>query len=91
MRKPAPSPARVQVALLSGQKLQGVLTSQEVQEILKKRGWEGDYPLFTTVNRIVRRQLPVSSITSYREAALLPVAEGEEESSADEAGNGVLG
>ena len=68
----------LQASLLAGQKLQGVLTSEEVQAILHKRGWARDYPLFTTVNRIVRRQLPVAAITSYRDAAALrlPPAEG---------------
>lgn len=36
-----------QASLLHGQKLQGVLTSQEVQEILRRKGWELEYPLFT--------------------------------------------
>jgi hypothetical protein len=40
----------LQEELLSGQKLQGVLTSNEVQSILSARGWEKDYPLFTTIN-----------------------------------------
>ena len=31
---------RLQASLLSGQKLQGVLTSDEVQAILRQRGWE---------------------------------------------------
>ena len=44
---PACLPAR-QVELLKGQKLQGVLTSNEVQAILAARGWEKEYPLFTT-------------------------------------------
>ena len=30
----------VQVELLNGQKLQGVLASDEVQEVLRVRGWE---------------------------------------------------
>ena len=45
---PPPRPARpLQATLLHGQKLQGVLTSEEVQEILRRKGWEQDYPLFT--------------------------------------------
>lgn len=39
--------------VLRGQKLQGVLTSNEVQEILRARSWEEQYPLFTTINRII--------------------------------------
>jgi hypothetical protein len=40
----------VQAELLAGQKLQGVLTSNEVQSILQMRRWEGRFPLFTTIN-----------------------------------------
>ena len=40
----------MQAELLAGQKLQGVLTSDEVQSILQIKGWETEYPLFTTVN-----------------------------------------
>lgn len=45
---PAPPCPTVQARLLGGQKLQGVLTSNEVQAILQRRDWEADYPLFTT-------------------------------------------
>lgn len=48
--------------MLNGQKLQGVLTSDEVQEILKMKRWEAHYPLFTTINRIVNGYLPPSWI-----------------------------
>jgi glycerol-3-phosphate dehydrogenase (NAD+) len=30
----------LEATLLKGQKLQGVITSEEVQEILKAKGWE---------------------------------------------------
>ena len=43
--------------LLNGQKLQGVLTSNEVQEILRSKGWEQRFPLFTTINRIIQGYL----------------------------------
>ena len=55
--------------LLSGQKLQGVLTSNEVQLVLKNKGWEKDYPLFTTVNAIVRGMFPPKDIAHYHEIA----------------------
>jgi len=67
--------------LLNGQKLQGVLTSNEVQEILKARGWEQEYPLFTTVNRIINGRLEPPFIFKYREGAdpkYADTAEGEE-------------
>jgi len=34
---------------LNGQKLQGTLTSREVNAFLKKKGMESEYPLFTAV------------------------------------------
>ncbi|PSC74868.1 glycerol-3-phosphate dehydrogenase [Micractinium conductrix] len=73
----------LEAQLLGGQKLQGALTSDEVQEILRRRGWERDYPLFTTVNRIVKALLPASSITEYKAAAALHVAEPAEASADD--------
>ena len=30
-----------------------MLTSNEVQEILRAKGWEQQYPMFTTLNRII--------------------------------------
>ena len=50
-RRPAAIPPclpDLQARLLGGQKLQGVLTSNEVQAILARKGWQSDYPLFTT-------------------------------------------
>eukprot|EP00199_Chlamydomonas_sp_CCMP681_P003552 CAMPEP_0119101462 /NCGR_PEP_ID=MMETSP1180-20130426/509_1 /TAXON_ID=3052 ORGANISM="Chlamydomonas cf sp, Strain CCMP681" /NCGR_SAMPLE_ID=MMETSP1180 /ASSEMBLY_ACC=CAM_ASM_000741 /LENGTH=154 /DNA_ID=CAMNT_0007085587 /DNA_START=1 /DNA_END=465 /DNA_ORIENTATION=- len=55
--------------LLQGQKLQGILTSNEVQEVIQAQGWERDYPLFTTVNRIANNKLPVSWVFRFREGA----------------------
>ena len=37
------------------------------QEILRVRGWEQQYPLFTTVNRIVNDHFPPSDIVNYFE------------------------
>lgn len=37
---------------MNGQKLQGVLTSYEVQAILKQKGWESQYPLISTIFQI---------------------------------------
>ena len=98
--------------LLRGQKLQGVLTSNEVQvcpcdlpcpghsplhpppccppvsltsgalargaalaacctqEILRARGWEETYPLFTTVNRIIAGHCPPSDIVNFTEVSM---------------------
>ncbi|KAK9830276.1 hypothetical protein WJX72_010765 [[Myrmecia] bisecta] len=60
----------LEAELLHGQKLQGVLTSNEVQEVLRKRGWQDDYPLFTTTNRIVNGRLPPHAITAYRDCGI---------------------
>ncbi|KAL4436899.1 hypothetical protein ABPG75_004038 [Micractinium tetrahymenae] len=75
--------AELEARLLGGQKLQGVLTSDEVQAILQRRGWERDYPLFTTVNRIVNEQLPPSSIVDYKAAAQVRVAAAADASADD--------
>jgi len=51
--------------LLGGQKLQGVLTSDEVQRLLKKLGKVNEFPLFTTINRIINGQLDPIQIVDY--------------------------
>jgi glycerol-3-phosphate dehydrogenase (NAD+) len=51
--------------LLGGQKLQGVLTSHEVQSVLRSLKLESSFPLFTTINRIVLGELPADSITQF--------------------------
>lgn len=52
--------------LLNGQKLQGVLTSHEVQAVLRKKNWEKQYPLFTTINRIVQGKIAPAQIVNYK-------------------------
>ncbi|KAG2496545.1 hypothetical protein HYH03_005368 [Edaphochlamys debaryana] len=64
--------------LLKGQKLQGVSTSNEVQEVLAARNWEQRFPLFTTINRIVNGHLPPSSVLDYKEGSRAPLVEEEE-------------
>ncbi|KAF5835954.1 hypothetical protein DUNSADRAFT_6619 [Dunaliella salina] len=58
--------------MLKGQKLQGVLTSDEVMEILHARGWELEFPLFTTINRIIHGEVPPNMILRYRVACSMP-------------------
>jgi hypothetical protein len=41
-----------------------------LQEILKQRGWEGDYPLFTTVNRILSGHFPPTDIVNFKEVRI---------------------
>jgi len=47
---------------LNGQKLQGTLTSQEVNNFLRKQGVEDDYPLFTCVQHILEGKMRVEEI-----------------------------
>jgi glycerol-3-phosphate dehydrogenase (NAD+) len=56
----------LEAELLNGQKLQGTLTSNEVQEILVARGWEAEYPLFTTISRIINDKLNVKYIVNFK-------------------------
>ena len=53
--------------MLGGQKLQGALTANEVQQVLIANGWtERDFPLFTIVWKIVvNRTAPVEAITYF--------------------------
>ena len=60
----------IEERLLNGQKLQGVLTSQEVQAVLRLNNLEHRFPLFTTINRICRRELPVAALTSRLSAPI---------------------
>lgn len=58
--------------MLNGQKLQGILTSDEVQTVLQIKGWERQYPLFTAVNAISRGLFKPKDIARYREVASSP-------------------
>jgi glycerol-3-phosphate dehydrogenase (NAD+) len=46
-------------------RVQGVTTSNEVQDLLKRKGWEKDYPLFTTINRVVNGKLDPTWVMKY--------------------------
>lgn len=59
----------IEAELLGGQKLQGVLTSHEVQAVLRRKGLEKRLPLFTTINRICAGELPPEAIVKYMDAA----------------------
>ncbi|KAK2795032.1 Glycerol-3-phosphate dehydrogenase [NAD(+)] [Emmonsiellopsis sp. PD_5] len=52
---------------LNGQMLQGTLTAKEVNVFLKTRGMEEDFPLFTTVYRILMGEVQVEQIPSLIE------------------------
>ena len=61
----------MQAELLNGQKLQGVLSSNEVQSVLRVRDWEAEYPLLSTINGIVQGNLQPDAIFQFREARKL--------------------
>ncbi|CAK0896812.1 unnamed protein product [Prorocentrum cordatum] len=56
----------IEAELLGGQKLQGVLTSHEVQAVLRRRGLEARFPLYTTINRICTGDLPPEAIVRFQ-------------------------
>ncbi|KAH8841422.1 hypothetical protein MCOR27_000887 [Pyricularia oryzae] len=56
------SVAEIEEKELNGQKLQGTSTAKEVNSLLKARGREGDYPLFTTVNEILEGKARVDDL-----------------------------
>ncbi|KAG1665203.1 hypothetical protein FOA52_002605 [Chlamydomonas sp. UWO 241] len=64
--------ASLEDSLLNGQKLQGVLTSNEVQEILEIRGWEKTYPLFSVINAIVNGKVSPVEVTHFMGIGVLP-------------------
>lgn len=70
MQGEAPTFEELEASMLGGQKLQGVLTSDEVQEVLRDRGWERDYPLFTATSRIVSGAADVRRVLQFRDVAL---------------------
>ena len=57
----------LEAELLGGQRLQGVLTSQEVHHVLASRGWQADFPLFERVFAIFNEGAPLSSLTVIAE------------------------
>lgn len=52
----------IEEEVLNGQKLQGTSTAREVNEFLKMRGLEGEFPLFTAVYRILEGEYTVDEI-----------------------------
>jgi glycerol-3-phosphate dehydrogenase (NAD+) len=60
------------------EQVQGVTTSNEVQYLLKKKGWEKDYPLFTTINRVVNGKLDPTWIMKYSEAVNIVIPEPDD-------------
>lgn len=58
---------QIEAELLNGQKLQGVMTSHEVQEVLHQRGLTDQFPLFTTINRIIAGKISPAAIVRFSE------------------------
>jgi len=57
----------IEKEFLNGQKLQGTLTSKEVNEFLKARGKEAEFPLMTAVHHILVGEAKVDDIPSLLE------------------------
>lgn len=57
----------LEAELLNGQKLQGVLTSNELQELLHRKGLVEEFPLFVTINRIVNGHIPPEDLVRFQE------------------------
>ncbi|KAG2490538.1 hypothetical protein HYH03_010932 [Edaphochlamys debaryana] len=68
----------LEAEILKGQKLQGTLTSDEVQGIIKLRAWETRFPLFTTINRIINGHLPPVFITNIQAGCRVEVEHHED-------------
>ena len=51
--------------MLGGQKLQGKLTADEVHQVLLSNDWSKEFPLFTTVWKIVNGAAPVEDVTYF--------------------------
>eukprot|EP00753_Platysulcus_tardus_P017769 PLAT6500.2.p1 GENE.PLAT6500.2~~PLAT6500.2.p1 ORF type:complete len:347 (-),score=146.64 PLAT6500.2:155-1195(-) len=54
----------VEVALLNGQKLQGTLTSAEVQKAIMRRDMAADFPLFSAIHAVAFEGLPAADLFS---------------------------
>jgi len=50
--------------MLNGQKLQGVMTSNELQAFLRDNGWEQEFPLFTMINDVINGRADPSVIAA---------------------------
>jgi glycerol-3-phosphate dehydrogenase (NAD+) len=55
--------------MLKGQKLQGVLTAEEVYDVISSNMWHQRFPLFTAVYGIVSGAVPVERLLEYRSVA----------------------
>lgn len=65
----SPTWEELEESMLKGQKLQGVLTAEEVFDVLSANGWLTKFPLFTAIHRIATDEEPVERILEYRKVA----------------------
>ena len=56
---------KIETDLLNGQKLQGTITAKDVSTVLKAKGLEAEFPLFTRINAIAFEGMPASEITTF--------------------------
>ena len=56
---------KIEADLLNGQKLQGTITAKDVSTVLKAKGLEAEFPLFTRINAIAFEGMPASEITTF--------------------------
>lgn len=59
----------LEASMLKGQKLQGVLTAEEVYEVVSTNMWHQRFPLFTAVHLIASGAAPVHRLLEYRALA----------------------
>ncbi|KAK9503516.1 hypothetical protein O3M35_010057 [Rhynocoris fuscipes] len=55
----------LEAELLNGQKLQGPITAEEVNSMLKERKMENKFPLFTAVHRISKKMIKPEQLIDY--------------------------
>lgn len=69
MQGEAPTWEELEESMLKGQKLQGVLTAEEVYELLSANGWQDRFPLFAAIHCIAMGAAPVHRILEYQTVA----------------------
>lgn len=66
--QPNKSIEELQTEMLNGQQLQGPGTAEEVNAFLKQKNAEDDFPLFTAVHRVCKREIkPQDLIAQLRD------------------------
>lgn len=55
----------LETKMLNGQKLQGTITAKDVMSVVKAKGLQDKFPLFTTIHDIAFDGKPVKQLTSF--------------------------